>query len=180
MARAARTLAPTAIGFVTHARVGVVGVAIGPRGVVASTVRPNRATARAELHARVAHGVREDAAATARVCAEITEYLDGRRKRFTVRVDWTACGTEFQRAVWRELTRVRWGETVSYGALAERVGRPGAARAIGNAMNANPHWLIVPCHRVTASGGRLGGYGGGVAIKRALLELEGSIEPLGF
>ncbi len=182
MARATQALAhdaaPAAAGLVSHDLVGVVGVAVGARGVLACAVRPSKAQALQELARRVPGGVTEDAAATRVVCVQLTEYLDGRRTRFTVTVDWTAQGTDFQRTVWRELARVPWGETVSYGELAERVGRPGAARAIGNAMNANPHWLIVPCHRVTAAGGRLGGYGGGVDIKRRLLELEGSIEPL--
>jgi methylated-DNA-[protein]-cysteine S-methyltransferase len=161
--------------------VGVAGVAAGPNGVIACTVRPTKAQARAELRARVpGRALREDAAATRDACDQITEYLDGRRKRFALTIDWTGAGTEFQRQVWRELTRVRWGETGSYGELAERVGRPGAARAIGNTMNANRHWLIVPCHRVITSSGGMGGYGGGEAVKRALLELEGAIEPLLF
>lgn len=169
-----------AVGFVQHDRVGVVGVAVGPRGLVAATVRPSKAKALAELKQRVPAGVREDAAATREACDQIAEYLDGSRKRFQLKVDWTGIGTEFQRQVWRELTKVKWGATVSYGELAERVGRPGAARAIGNVMNANRHWLIVPCHRVITSGGGMGGYGGGEQVKRALLELEGSIEPLLF
>lgn len=176
----ARTQEAAVAGFVKHARTGVVGVAVGPNGVVACTVRPTKAQARAELRARVPQGIREDAAATRDACTQITEYLDGSRKRFQLRIDFNGAGTEFQRQVWRELTKVKFGDTVSYGELAERVGRPGAARAIGNAMNQNRHWLIVPCHRVITSSGGMGGYGGGEHVKRALLELEGAIEPLLF
>ncbi len=81
----------------------------------------------------------------------------------------------FPRAVYETLQRdVRWGETVSYGELAEMAGRPRAARAVGNAMSRNPVPIVVPCHRVVAAGGRIGGYGlSGVPTKRFLLSLEG-------
>ncbi len=94
-------------------------------------------------------------------------------------VDWTshplfpARGTDFQRAVWRELCEIAAGETRTYGQLAERVGRPQAARAIGQAVGCNPWALLVPCHRVLAAKGRLGGYAHGTAIKARLLAHEG-------
>ena len=81
-------------------------------------------------------------------------------------------GTPFQMDVWNELARISYGETISYGELARRVGRPGGPRAVGQANGRNPVPIIVPCHRVVASKG-IGGYGGGLAIKRALLALEG-------
>jgi len=93
--------------------------------------------------------------------------------------DWTGHaafppgGTRFQRAVWSELCALRPGETIGYGELAGRLGRPGAARAIGQAVGANPWAPLVPCHRVLAGDGSLGGYAGGLAIKADLLALEG-------
>ncbi|MDG4868201.1 MGMT family protein [Guyparkeria sp. 1SP6A2] len=96
-----------------------------------------------------------------------------------IAVDWTshplfaARGTAFQRAVWRELCEIAAGETCTYGQLAERVGRPRAARAIGQAVGGNPWALLVPCHRVVAAHGRLGGYAHGTAIKSRLLAHEG-------
>jgi len=81
-------------------------------------------------------------------------------------------GTEFQEAVWEAATGVRLGEMVTYGEIASRVGRPGAARAVGGALGANPAPLFVPCHRVVSSDG-LGGFSGGVEVKRFLLGLEG-------
>lgn len=81
-------------------------------------------------------------------------------------------GTPFQQSVWKELLKVRPGETVSYAELARRIKKPKAARAIGNAMGANPIPIIVPCHRVIASGGGLGGFGGGLALKQRLLDAE--------
>ncbi len=81
-------------------------------------------------------------------------------------------GSPFQREVWRALREIRYGETVSYGELARRIGRPSAARAVGLANGANPIAVIVPCHRVVGANGTLTGYGGGIARKRMLLELE--------
>ena len=81
-------------------------------------------------------------------------------------------GTEFQREVWAELSRIPYGETISYGELARRVGRPRGPRAVGQANGKNPIAIIVPCHRVVAGNG-IGGYGGGLPLKRALLTLEG-------
>lgn len=86
-------------------------------------------------------------------------------------------GTEFQVAVWNQLRRIRPGETISYATLAKRIGRPNAMRAVGAANGANPIALFVPCHRVIAADGSLGGYGGGLPRKRALLELEGALGP---
>ncbi|HEY4396858.1 MAG TPA: methylated-DNA--[protein]-cysteine S-methyltransferase [Acidimicrobiia bacterium] len=109
------------------------------------------------------------------VAIEVDEYFDGRRRRFTMPVDLSTVEAPFPRAVYEALCRdVRFGETVSYGELAQMAGRPGAARAVGNAMSRNPVPIVVPCHRVVASGGRIGGYGpSGVPTKRFLLALEG-------
>jgi methylated-DNA-[protein]-cysteine S-methyltransferase len=109
------------------------------------------------------------------IAAELDEYFAGRRRRFTMPVDLSGVDAAFPRAVYEGLHRdVTWGETVSYGELAEMAGRPGAARAVGNAMSRNPVPIVVPCHRVVAAGGRIGGYGtSGVPTKRFLLALEG-------
>ncbi|MFH0911522.1 MAG: methylated-DNA--[protein]-cysteine S-methyltransferase [Planctomycetota bacterium] len=103
---------------------------------------------------------------------DLRQYAGGERVRFIVPIDWSA-GTPFQRRVRRALLGVPWGEGVTYGDLASRIGRPGAARAVGAACKANPIPIVVPCHRVLASGLRLGGYGGGLERKRRLLDLEG-------
>jgi len=82
-------------------------------------------------------------------------------------------GPPFYRAVWEALRKVPYGSTVSYGELAALAGRPGAARAVGSAMNRNPAAILVPCHRVTASQGKLGGFACGIEWKKFLLALEG-------
>jgi O-6-methylguanine DNA methyltransferase len=104
--------------------------------------------------------------------AQILEYLEGKRRRFELSLDLR--GTPFQREVWEALLRVPYGETCSYAEIARAIGRPAAVRAVGAANGANPIPLVVPCHRVVASGGKLGGYGGGLALKARLLALEGS------
>jgi methylated-DNA-[protein]-cysteine S-methyltransferase len=87
-------------------------------------------------------------------------------------------GTDFQLAVWRALLQIPWGETRSYGEVAARLGRPGAARAIGGANHENPIVILVPCHRVVAAKGALGGYAGGLETKRWLLAHEADHGPL--
>jgi O-6-methylguanine DNA methyltransferase len=103
---------------------------------------------------------------------QVLEYLEGKRRAFALPLDLR--GTPFQRAVWEELLRIPFGETRSYADVARAIGRPAAVRAVGAANGANPVPLVVPCHRVVASGGKLGGYGGGLALKARLLALEGS------
>lgn len=101
---------------------------------------------------------------------ELDEYFGGTRHRFGVPM--TPCGTEFQRQVWQALSQIPYGQTISYKELAQRVGRANAFRACANANGKNPISLIIPCHRVIASGGGIGGYTGGVDIKRTLLDFE--------
>src|SRR6185369_6479096 len=112
------------------------------------------------------------------VRAQLAEYLAGRRRDFDLPLDLTGAGTEFQRLCWKELLRIPFGETRSYGELAQRIGRPAAVRAVGQANHNNPIGVIVPCHRVIGADGSLTGYGGGLPMKRALLELEGVLPPL--
>jgi methylated-DNA-[protein]-cysteine S-methyltransferase len=106
---------------------------------------------------------------------ELDEYFEGRRDEFDLPVDLRV--TPFHEAVLHELARVPYGHTETYGALAAKVGRPRAARAVGTVMNRNPIPIVLPCHRIIGADGSLTGYGGGLDVKRALLELEGAILP---
>ncbi len=101
---------------------------------------------------------------------ELAEYFDRRRTRFSVPLDLR--GTPFQLEVWRALQQIPFGEIRSYAEVARAIGRPRAVRATGAASGANPVPVIVPCHRVIASNGGLGGYSGGLEVKRRLLALE--------
>ena len=101
---------------------------------------------------------------------QLAEYFEGTRRDFDLPL--SAEGTPFQRQVWDELRRIPYGETISYGELARRIGRPAASRAVGAANGRNPIAIVVPCHRVIGADGTLIGYGGGLPVKEALLALE--------
>ena len=107
---------------------------------------------------------------------ELEEYFAGERKRFEAAL--APEGTPFQRAVWRAISTVAFGETITYGELAKRAGSPGSARAAGAATGRNPISVIVPCHRIVGSDGSLTGYAGGIERKRALLALESGVREL--
>ncbi len=110
-------------------------------------------------------------AAPAAVKRELEAYFAGDGSALS-RIAWATGGTDFQRAVWRALTEIPFGATWTYGALAARIGRPTAVRAVGLANGANPVAIVVPCHRVIGANGSLTGYGGGLERKRWLLEHE--------
>ena len=101
---------------------------------------------------------------------QLREYFAGKRAAFDLPL--APAGTAFQRSVWRQLQEIPYGETISYGELARRVGNPKASRAVGSANGANPLPIVIPCHRVIASDGTLGGFGGGLPTKQMLLALE--------
>jgi len=103
---------------------------------------------------------------------ELDEYFAGRRETFDVALDWALVTGRFGRRVLEQTARIPFGATRSYREIAERAGSPNAFRAAGNALGANPIPIIVPCHRVLASGGGLGGYTGGLDVKRTLLGIE--------
>jgi O-6-methylguanine DNA methyltransferase len=104
---------------------------------------------------------------------ELEEYFAGKRREFTFPLDLR--GTDFQFGCWRALLAIPYGETRTYADIACAVGKPNAFRAVGMANNRNPVAIVVPCHRVIASDGTLCGYGGGLDVKRELLELEGAL-----
>jgi methylated-DNA-[protein]-cysteine S-methyltransferase len=101
---------------------------------------------------------------------QLDEYLEGRRREFDIPL--LMVGTDFQKSVWNVLMKVPYGDTSTYLKVAKDVGNERAVRAVGNANAANPISIIIPCHRIIGSGGELVGYGGGLSVKRRLLELE--------
>lgn len=103
---------------------------------------------------------------------EILEYLEGKRCKFTVKT--VLSGTEFQKVVLKKVAKIPYGKTKTYGEIAKSVNNPGASRAVGSANAKNKLPIIIPCHRVIASNG-LGGYGGGLNLKKKLLQLEKAI-----
>jgi len=113
---------------------------------------------------------RRDAERCRHVRRQLVEYFAGRRTVFELELN--PVGSAFQQRVWQALTRIPYGDVCGYGELAKRVGNPRAARAVGQANGANPIPIIIPCHRVVAGDGSIGGYSGGLAVKRYLLALE--------
>ena len=101
---------------------------------------------------------------------QLEEYFAGQRREFELPLE--PRGTEFQRRVWQRLTQIAYGDTTTYGALADDLGNPNGSRAVGLANGSNPIPIVIPCHRVIGADGSLTGFGGGLAIKSALLELE--------
>jgi methylated-DNA-[protein]-cysteine S-methyltransferase len=104
---------------------------------------------------------------------QLSAYFEGEREAFDLPI--ALEGTDFQKGVWEALRKLPFGERISYGELARRIGRPSASRAVGMANGRNRIGIIIPCHRVIATGGSLGGYGGGLGRKQWLLEHEASL-----
>ncbi len=110
------------------------------------------------------------------LCDQLDQYFAGERREFDADLD--PQGSEFELHVWRALRQIPYGETESYGALAERIGHPGSARAVGTANGRNPIAVVIPCHRVIGADGSLTGYAGGLERKRLLLDLEAPLAQL--
>lgn len=122
---------------------------------------------RRELNAEFTNGISE---CLSKAISQLDEYFAGTRKRFDIPLLFV--GTEFQKSVWHKLMEVPYGTTESYGSLARDLGIPTAVRAVANANGANPISIFAPCHRIIGSNGSLTGYGGGLAVKKFLIELE--------
>lgn len=114
---------------------------------------------------------REDPTTLITALTQLREYFSRIRREFNLPLD--VRGTDFQRAVWAEVAAIPYGATTTYGEIARRIGRPQSARVVGAAIGANPLPVLIPCHRVIGTTGSLTGYGGGLEIKTALLQLEG-------
>ncbi len=115
-------------------------------------------------------GSEEELSVINRAIIQITEFLEGKRTEFDIPL--RLKGTDFRQKVWNELRKIPYGQTITYKELAQRIGSPKGYRAVANACGANPFPILIPCHRVVASGGHLGGYTGGLDIKLALINTE--------
>lgn len=146
--------------------VGVLSLVAGPDGLTDLSF-PGRLRLPPEAQKRPIPAVEE----------QLDAYFAGELREFELRLD-VRVGTPLQRQVWRRLLEIPYGETISYGELARRIGRPHASRAVGLANGRNPISIVVPCHRVIGASGSLTGYGGGIERKRLLLELEAGVPSL--
>lgn len=161
----------SAIGplFLAASNRGLVALEFDARLPGQQTIRPNPRDLREEGNS---YFFEESARLMRPYVIELEEYFAAKRREFTFSLDLR--GTDFQRACWHALLAIPYGETRTYADIARAVGKPKAFRAVGMANNRNPIAVVVPCHRVIASDGTLCGYGGGLDIKRKLLELEGA------
>ncbi len=154
-------------------RIGDLFAAVSPRGVCRISLRERSERAFVDdLTTRTGARPVRDADRLRPVEKELRAYFRGTLRRFSLRVDLTPL-TSFQRSVLRATSKVPFGCVTTYGAVASRIGKARASRAVGNALGANPVPILVPCHRVVASDGSLGGFTGGLGLKRALLRVEG-------
>jgi len=131
----------------------------------------------AELAATISPRVLEAPSALDTERRQLDEYFEGRRREFDLDLDLSLVRSPFQRRVLKSLQRIGFGEVATYGELATRSGTPNAYRAAGTACGRNPLAIVIPCHRVLKSGGKVGNYGGGTPAKEYLLRLEGAIPP---
>ena len=145
-----------------------------PIGPLTVTVDDAGALVSIDLHGGPGQGPEQPERCTKPV-EQLKEYFAGQRRQFNLPIN--AGGSDFQQDVWRALGDIPFGSAVSYGELARRLGRPRAARAVGQANGANPVPIVVPCHRVIAGDGGMGGFSGGLKIKRWLLAHEGAVQP---
>lgn len=157
---------------VTDSPVGPLLVAVSDVGVCRVSFDPEPGRQLDELARAFGARVLRSAPPTDTARRELDEYFAGEREDFGLPVDLRGL-RPFQAAVLTELAHVPYGQTATYGALAARIGKPRASRAVGGALNRNPIAIVLPCHRIVGSGGSLVGYGGGLERKRTLLELEG-------
>lgn len=155
--------------------VGLMTIGATGRAVVLAdfTERRMMAAQLASVRRRIGPTSYGDSPLLDRMEQQLREFFDGERHEFDLPLEMPGSG--FQERVWSELARIPYGKTISYRELASRVGAPAASRAVGRANGSNRLAIIVPCHRVVASGGGLGGYGGGLPAKRHLLDLEAPV-----
>ena len=160
--------------------------AVTPRGLLRLSYDPSRNDAvLEEIAAKVSPRVLEVPARIDPVRRELDEYFEGQRRNFELKLDWRLTRGFFQKIL-RATARLSYGELATYKQMAEAAGSPRAVRAAGNALGSNPIPIVVPCHRIVRTGGKLGGYGGtigpyiaGSDVKRRLLELEGALDEQG-
>ena len=153
----------------TDSPAGTLLLAATEKGLAFLSFRPQEILESKKLHCT------RDTGALRPYIAEIREFLAGKRRAFECPLDLR--GTDFQLRCWNQLLKIPYGEVITYAQLAQRVGSPNGFRAVGHANGQNPIAIIVPCHRVIASDGTLGGYGGGLPMKQWLLDREGAVIP---
>lgn len=167
---------PFSIGVLRASPVGDLWIAIGADGLTAIEWASDETAFRKYLFERFGRPAHPDPVTVAPALRQLDEYLRGARRVFTLPIDWSVL-RPFQRQALQIVYAIPYGETRTYGEIARQMGKPRAARAVGRANAANPMPLVIPCHRVIGSDGKLHGYGGGKGLptKEWLLKLEGAV-----
>lgn len=156
--------APGKFSTYYHSPIGTIEIIGTERGIVSLTFAGSKPAKPSLVHPCLKECLKQ-----------VDEYFKGKRKGFMLKL--ILCGTDFQKTVWRELLKIPYGKTASYGHVAAAIGRNKAVRAVGNANRLNNIAIIIPCHRVIGSDGKLVGYGGGLWRKKWLLEHEQKFRP---
>jgi methylated-DNA-[protein]-cysteine S-methyltransferase len=167
---------PLYMGRIKDTALGNFWLAVSSLGLVAVQWADTQAEFEAYLARRFKRPVEMDELKTAQAAEQIWEYLDGKRREFTLTIDWSLL-RPFQQAVLQVTFAIPYGETRTYSEIAQRIGNPRAARAVGRAQATNPMPLVIPCHRVIGLDGKLHGYGAGEGLptKEWLLKMEGAV-----
>jgi len=160
-------------GWINNTPIGMIGLALSKNGLLALEVGLPQEEFFSRMKLKYKTDIIQDDNQTRDISKQITAYLDGELKQFNIEIDWMGI-PEFQKMVLLTTLSIPYGETITYGEIAKRIGKPNAARAVGRAEATNPIPIIIPCHRVIGIDGSLRGYGvpGGVRVKEKLLRME--------
>jgi methylated-DNA-[protein]-cysteine S-methyltransferase len=161
-------------GKMTKTPIGDLWLACSDRGLVAVEWDRSHEKLLTYLTRRLKSPVEENPRRLERTITQLREYLVGERKQFNIQIDWSLL-RPFQREALLATFAIPYGQTTTYGDLAQQIGRPRSARAVGRAEATNPMPIVIPCHRVLGADGKLRGYGGGLEVKKWLLQLEGAV-----
>jgi methylated-DNA-[protein]-cysteine S-methyltransferase len=167
-------ITPILIGSIQTTRLGEVWVALSEHGLVAVEFGISRADFEATIQKQTCGNVEYAPRRVTKAVRQIKEYIDGKRRTFYLKIDWSVLASDFQRAALRAVISIPYGHTRTYAQVAAQIGHPDAPRAVGRANATNPMPLVIPCHRVIGTDGKLHGYGGagGLRTKEWLLKME--------
>lgn len=165
---------PILIGNIKATPLGEVWAAVSERGLVSVEYGVSRAEFESTVYRQTRREVQYEPAPVDAITRQIKEYLEGNRQTFDLKIDWSLLSSDFQRAALRKVFSIPYGETRTYADIAAQIGHANAPRAVGRANATNPMPLVIPCHRVVGTDGKLHGYGGkgGLKTKAWLLEME--------
>ena len=173
---------PIFIGSIKSTPLGEVWAAVSERGLVTVEYGVSRKVFEANVRKQTKREVEYAPKQVERINRQIKEYLDGKRRDFDIIIDWSVLSSDFQRAALKKVFAIPYGETRTYADIAAAIGHPDAPRAVGRANATNPMPLVVPCHRVIGTDGKLHGYGGkgGIKTKAWLLKMEKENSAMSF